>query len=96
MPHTTGSPCLMSRSFRQTRDPSSNDDHGVHALALDLDPASAVSDGRPLVRGGVEVLRRAAVLVGRPERRVLLGDGMAAQRHQLLDQLLERRARLAP
>ena len=59
--------------------------------SLDVDPAAADPHLRALVGRGVEVLRRAAVAVGRADERVLLADRVAAERDQILDEPRERR-----
>src|SRR5207249_4351858 len=67
-----------------------DDDDRVHSLIGDLDPAISVSHQGPLIRRRVEVVGHAAVAVRADDERVLLASEPAAERHQLLEQLLER------
>ncbi len=72
------------------RAPVGQDHDSVHALALDDHPLPLDPHLRPLVRGGIEVVRHAAVLVGHPHRRVLHVRHVTAERKQLLEQVVER------
>ena len=77
------------------RAPVVDDDDGVHPLFLDLHPASADPHLGAVVGRRVEVVRDAAILLGRLDERVALADRMTAPRGQLLQQLVERRASVA-
>ena len=66
-----------------------DDDDRIHALTLDLDPLPADAAQRAMVRRRVEVVRHAAVAVGRPEQRVVLIGQPAAERDQFLEHLPE-------
>ena len=79
-PQTTDSPAFTSRSLRQAGRPSGDDDHRVHPLLLDLHPPSAHAHVRAVVGGRVEVVRHAAVLLGRLDERVALAHRVAAPR----------------
>ena len=65
-----------------------NDD-GVHTLALDPHPSAVDADVGPQVRRRVEVLGRRPVEICRFEDRVLLLDGPASERHEILQEPLE-------
>ena len=91
-PQTTRSPARTSRSLRHSARPVSTTIDGVHALPLDLEPAPPTRTCGPLVGGGVEVVRHAAVLLGHAHGGILLVDGVAAERHELLEEILQRRA----
>ena len=71
---------------------SRDDDHRVHPLALDLDPLAAKSNVGPVVGRRVEVVGNAAVLFRRFDQHVALADRMCAERRDLLQQVVERRA----
>ena len=89
-PQTTGSPALTSRSLRHAARPSVDDDDRVHALLLDLDPLPAQPHVRAVVGRRIEVVGDAAVLLGRLDERVALAHRMAAERRELLQQVVER------
>ena len=63
-----------------------DDDHGVHALAFDLDPLAADAHVRAQIGRRIEIVGHAAVAVGLAQQRVPLLDGAAAELHQILDQ----------
>ena len=67
-----------------------DDDRRVHALAIDRHPLAVEAHGRLMVRRRVEVLRRAAVAIGRHDVRVLGARDAASERHQLLEHLGQR------
>ena len=64
-----------------------DDDGRVHALALHGNPLAAAADERLVIRGGVEVFRRAAVAIRRDGVRVLRAGDAAAEPHELREQL---------
>ena len=81
------SPARTSRSLRQHRAAVGvDDDHRVHALLLDVDPAAVHAAPRALVGRRVEVVGHAAVAIGDAQERVPLLDGVAAERDQLFEQ----------
>jgi len=74
-----------------------NDDR-IHPLFLDFCPAATDADLGAVVRRRVEIVRHTVVLLGRPDERVALADGMAASRIEMritavdahqLDELLQ-------
>ncbi len=91
MPQTIWSPLRTSRSLRQTARSPFDDDHGVHPLIADRDPAAVEVHFGPVVGRGVEVVRRGGVDVGAAQQRVRRAVHVAAVRRQLLEQVIERR-----
>ena len=65
-----------------------DDDGGVHALALDLEPAAAVADPRVVITRGIEIVGRAAVDGSGLERGILLAARAAAQGEKFFEELL--------
>ena len=81
LPQTMGSPRAHVAQLAARRPAVLDDDHRVHPLPPDLDPAAVVPDDGAVIGGGVEVLGRAAVLVGggAPSRRSPPADGSRAR-----------------
>src|ERR1035441_8453658 len=72
------------------RAPCGHHHHGVHSLVLHFDPLLAIAHVGPVIGGGVELLRRAAVALHRRQLGVAgIGWG-AAQAQQLVQQAEER------
>ena len=96
-PHTTlvAGPDLAQLAA-QRPPPVAHHDDRIHALALDLDPGAVDPHVGALVGRRVEVVRHAAVRVGGTHGGVLHVDRVAAERQQLLEQVLERRRASAP
>jgi hypothetical protein len=64
-----------------------DDDHGIHALIVHIQPYSLVPHLCALVRGGVEIFRSTFVAFSRAHFRVSGLDGCATQTEQLRHQL---------
>ena len=65
-------------------------DHRVHPLILYVDPAPAEPHVCAVVGRGVEIVGHTVVLLGRLDRCIALTHGMAAERRELLQQLVQR------
>ena len=90
-PQTTVSPALHVAQLAARGRRAVDDDHRVHALLVDLDPAAAQANVRAMVGGRVEVVRDAAILLGRLQNGVAPRGRMSAERRELLQQIVERR-----